>query len=176
MERLFHYLMSLIAHAADLPAEFWKPFFTKHCSALTGISSPEPSAEMCRPDVERMGQHEDGTMLTILYHENPANGEEHLQVKCDGEWQAAPAREGTLLINIGQLLEIVTNGRLKATRHRVVMPEKPEGSYRISLVFYCNPNHDSVFEVLPSCLREGQKPRRFDYQEYVSEYIAKAVA
>jgi isopenicillin N synthase-like dioxygenase len=115
-------------------------------------------------------------MLTILYHEDLANGEGHLQVKCDGEWQAAPAREGTLLVNIGQLLEAVTNGRLKATRHRVVMPGKPEGSHRISLVFYCNPNHDAVFEVLPSCLREDQKPRRLDYQEYLSEQIAKVGA
>ncbi len=176
MEHLFHHLMSLIARAADLPAEFWKPFFTKHCSTLSGTNYPEPPAEMCRPDVERMGQHEDGTMLTILYHENPANGAEHLQVKCDGEWQAAPAREGTLLVNIGQLLEAVTNGRLKATRHRVVMPEKPEGSHRLSLAFFCNPNYNSVFEVLPSCLREGQKPRRFDYQEYFSDYLTKGVA
>ena len=176
MERLFHYLMSLIARAADLPAEFWKPFFTKHGSALSGISYPEPSAEMCRPEAERMGQHADGTMLTILYHENPANGEGHLQVKCDGEWQAAPAREGTLLINIGQLLEIVTNGRLKATKHRVVMPERPEGSHRLSLVFFCNPNLNAIFEVLPSCLPEGQEPHRFNYQEYVSEYLAKAAA
>ncbi|HYO71047.1 MAG TPA: 2-oxoglutarate and iron-dependent oxygenase domain-containing protein [Archangium sp.] len=176
MEHLFHHLMSLIARAADLPGEFWKPFFTRHCGALTGIGYPEPPAELCRPDVERMGAHEDGTMLTILYHENLANEEGHLQIKCDGEWRAAPAREGAFLVNIGQLLEKITNGRLKASRHRVVMPEKPEGSHRLSIVFYCNPNHDAVFEVLSSCVPEGQKPRRFDYQAYVSEYLAKATA
>jgi isopenicillin N synthase-like dioxygenase len=173
MERLFHHLMSLIAIAAELPGDFWKPFFTKSCTALSGINYPEPPAELFQPGVERLKAHADFNVLTLLQHENPPNGCSHLEVEVDGQWRGVPARQGSFIVNIGEVLQIVTNGRLKATKHRVVMPERREGSQRLSLVFFCNPNHDAVFDVLASCLGVGEAPRRLDYQQYLTDIFAR---
>lgn len=54
-----------------------------------------------------------------------------------GEWIDAPAFPGTFVVNIGEMLELATNGYLKATLHRVISPLR--GTDRISLPFFFNP-------------------------------------
>jgi len=53
--------------------------------------------------------------------------------------------EGTVLVNIGLLLETWTNGRLRATRHRVVRPTPEE---RMSLVLFVHPDENVVVKPL----------------------------
>jgi len=173
MERLFEHLIVHLAIAADLTEDFWVPLFSKSSSALSGINYPEPPAELFKPGVARLVAHADLNVLTILQHENPVNGDAHLEVQIDGRWQGAPAKEGTLLVNIGEVMEKITHGRLRATQHRVVMPEQREGSRRLSLVFFSNPNHDAVFETLPCCVPPGERPQRFTYVDYITSYFSK---
>lgn len=83
-----------------------------------------------------VGGHKDAGVLTLLYVEPGKGG---LQVEHDGEWIDAPPLDGALVVNIGELLEVATNGYLKATVHRVVSPEG-DGE-RISVPFFFNPNY-----------------------------------
>ncbi|WP_137121927.1 isopenicillin N synthase family dioxygenase [Segeticoccus rhizosphaerae] len=81
-----------------------------------------------------VGEHKDSGVLTLLFVEP---GKAGLQVERDGEWIDAPPVDGALIVNIGELLEVATDGYLKATVHRVITPQ-PDTD-RISIPFFFNP-------------------------------------
>jgi isopenicillin N synthase-like dioxygenase len=91
-----------------------------------GESGPEPK--------QGVGSHRDGGVLTLLLVEPGKGG---LQVEYNGTWIDAPQVPGTFVVNIGEMLELATNGYLKATLHRVISPIR--GTDRISLPFFYNP-------------------------------------
>lgn len=65
-----------------------------------------------------VGAHRDSGVLTLLLAEPGSKG---LQVRAarDGGWVDVPGRDGAFVVNIGELLEVATNGYLRATEHRV---------------------------------------------------------
>lgn len=173
MERLFDHITGLIGLAADLPQNFWKPFFSKHCSALTGVYYPEPAREHCNNAIRRLAEHADPNLLTILSPGEMANGEHALEIKHEGGWHPVPARPGCFIVNIGDMMEFISNGRLKATRHQVVTPRERAGSERLSVVYFGNPNYDTEFETFPSCLPTGAAPRKLSYTGFLEELLGR---
>jgi len=100
-----------------------------------GESNPEPK--------QGVGSHRDGGVLTLLLVEPGKGG---LQVEYQGKWIDAPQVPGTFVVNIGEMLELATNGYLKATLHRVISPLR--GTDRISLPFFYNPALDATMPQL----------------------------
>ena len=96
-----------------------------------GESDPDPK--------QGVGSHRDGGVLTLLLVEPGKGG---LQVEHQGRWIDAPQVPGTFVVNIGEMLELATNGYLKATLHRVISPLR--GTDRISLPFFYNPALDAT--------------------------------
>jgi len=90
-----------------------------------------------------VGSHRDGGVLTLLLVEPDKGG---LQVEYQGRWIDAPQVPGTFVVNIGEMLELATNGYLKATLHRVISPAR--GTDRISLPFFYNPALDAAMPQL----------------------------
>ena len=86
-----------------------------------------------------VGAHKDPGVLTLLMVEPGKGG---LQVEHDGGWLDVPVVPGAFVVNIGELLEVATDGYLRATVHRVVSP--PEGETRLSIPFFFNPALDST--------------------------------
>lgn len=69
-----------------------------------------------------LSPHTDGVGMTLLLHVNDVQG---LQIRKDGEWFSVQALPGALVVNIGDVLEILTNGKYKSIEHRAVInPEK----------------------------------------------------
>lgn len=98
-----------------------------------------------------MGAHTDYECFTILHQGGPG-----LQVLSpDREWIEAPPLDGTFTVNIGDMLEAWTNGRLRATLHRVVN----DGRERFSLPFFVAADYDAVIAPLPQLVPAGQRPR-----------------
>ena len=91
-----------------------------------------------------VGWHTDFGVLTLLLVEPGTRG---LQVEHDGRALDVPPVEGTLIVNIGEMLEWATDGYLKATRHHVLAP--PAGTDRISVPYFHNPSLDAVFPRIP---------------------------
>ena len=91
-----------------------------------------------------VGWHTDFGVLTLLLVEPGTRG---LQVEHDGRALDVPPVEGTLIVNIGEMLEFATDGYLKATRHHVLAP--PAGTDRISVPYFHNPALDAVFPRIP---------------------------
>lgn len=85
-----------------------------------------------------VGAHKDGGFLTLLYQSDRGG----LQVEAaDGTWIDAPPLPGAFVVNIGELLELASDGYLKATVHRAVSP--PEGTDRVSMGFFMGANLDA---------------------------------
>ncbi len=65
----------------------------------------------------------------------------------EGQWIDAVPREGTFVVNIGELLELASNGYLRATVHRVETP--PAGIDRLSIAFFLGARLDAVVPLYP---------------------------
>ncbi|WP_445178000.1 isopenicillin N synthase family dioxygenase [Pseudomonas sp. McL0111] len=103
-----------------------------------------------------VGAHKDSGFLSFLLQDQQAG----LQVEIEeGRWIDALPRENTLVVNIGELLELASNGYLRATVHRVVSP--PVGSERLSIAFFLGAQLDAVVPLYPlptALLREARGP------------------
>jgi isopenicillin N synthase-like dioxygenase len=93
-----------------------------------------------------VGPHKDSGCLTLLLQDT----QPRLQVWARddtggapdaGRWIDAPPLPGTLIINLGEVLEILSNGYLRATIHQVVSP--PQNMDRLSVAFFLSPRLDA---------------------------------
>jgi isopenicillin N synthase-like dioxygenase len=94
------------------------------------------------PD-QGVGAHKDYGFLTLLLQDEQGG----LEVASrDGRWQRVEHRPGAFVVNLGELLELATDGYLVATAHRVrTPPHEP----RYSIPFFYNPRLDAVIDPLP---------------------------
>ncbi|HEY0446976.1 MAG TPA: 2OG-Fe(II) oxygenase family protein, partial [Allosphingosinicella sp.] len=98
----------------------------------------------------RAGAHEDINTITLLLGAEEAG----LQLlDRDGRWLPVAPKEGELVVNIGDMLQRLTNNVLKSTSHRVVNPP-PErhGKARYSMPFFLHFRPDFLIETLPGCV------------------------
>ncbi|MCL9982454.1 MAG: isopenicillin N synthase family oxygenase [Erythrobacter sp.] len=98
----------------------------------------------------RAAAHGDINTITLLLGAEEAGLE--LLTK-QGEWLPIPAAEGALVINVGDMLERQTNGRLRSTTHRVVNPRGDAAlRSRYSMPFFLHFRPDFLIEALPECI------------------------
>ena len=137
----------LVEECLDLsPGSLTRLFNNSPFSRLKITSYPPPPLESdTSTNLQGVGAHKDGVFMTYLLQ-----GGEHncLEVQNkSGAWIAVPPVPGTLVINIGRILEILTHGVCTATTHRVLL--EPKGFYtsdgkplgpRLSLPFFQHVN------------------------------------
>ena len=102
-------------------------------------------------EVEGLGMHTDMSCVTIVYQDK-AGG---LQVRSEeGEWVDISPCEGTLLVNIGDMLQAWSNERLRSSEHRVVL-RRTRGRSRFSLAFFWCFGDDKVVAAPDEVVGEG---------------------
>ncbi|MGL5811925.1 MAG: isopenicillin N synthase family dioxygenase [Aeromonas sp.] len=102
-----------------------------------------------------VGAHKDPGYLTLVMQDDQSG----LEVEMANGWISAPPLPGALVVNIGELLELASNGYLKATLHRVKSP--PPGVSRLSLAFFMAARLDATVPLLslsPELAAEAQGP------------------
>lgn len=97
--------------------------------------------------------HADFGCITLLLQDH--NGGLQIRGK-DGVWLDAPPIPGTLIVNIGDLLQRWSNDRLKSTIHRVM---NTSGNKRHSIAVFCDPDTDAVIDPQDMNLPAGHQPR-----------------
>lgn len=146
-------LLRAFAQALSLPENAFDPLYgDKPNEHIKLIRYPGRHAQQSRQGV---GAHKDSGFLSFLLQDQPG-----LQVEVEeGRWIDAAPRPDTLVVNIGELLELASNGYLRATVHRVVSPSL--GSERLSLAFFLGAQLDAVvpvFPLAPELLRDAHGP------------------
>lgn len=102
-----------------------------------------------------VGAHKDSGLLTFVLQDEVGG----LQVETAAGWVDAVPRPGTFVVNIGELLELASNGYLKATVHRVASP--PAGRDRASIAFFLGARLDAEVPLLalpPALAAEARGP------------------
>lgn len=104
----------------------------------------------------RAAAHEDINAITLLLGAQEAG----LQLLTrSGTWMDVSPGPDELVVNIGDMLQRLTNGRLRSTSHRVVNPAPERASKaRYSMPFFLHFRSDFVIEALPSTVPAGEKP------------------
>ena len=148
-------LRALALHI-ELPEDYFADKTDSGNSILRPIHYPPITADDI-PNV-RAGAHEDINLITLLVGASAA-GLEVLSKK--GEWVPFTSDADTIVVNIGDMLQRLTNHVYPSTTHRVVNPpgdaaRKP----RYSTPFFLHPNPDFVIDVLPSCVT-ADNPSRY---------------
>ncbi|WP_205480390.1 isopenicillin N synthase family dioxygenase [Sphingomonas arenae] len=113
---------------------------------------PEPTGEHIRA-----GAHEDINTITLLLGAEEAGLE---LLTRDGRWIPVSPKPGELVINIGDMLQRLTNGKLRSTSHRVVNPAPDRASHaRYSMPFFLHFRPDFMIEALPGTVPAGEEPK-----------------
>ena len=90
--------------------------------------------------------------MTLL----PPNKVQGLSICCRRRWMDAPGVEDAFVVNGGDILHRWTNERFLSTPHRV---RNVSGELRYAIPFFCDPNHDTIIECLPSCQSADSPPK-----------------
>ncbi len=119
----------------------------------------------------RAAAHEDINTITLLLGAEEAGLE--LKTK-DGRWIPVSPKPGELVINIGDMLQRLTNGVLRSTSHRVVNPAPDRASHaRYSMPFFLHFRPDFMIEALPGTVPAGEQPKwaPISSHEYLQERL-----
>lgn len=133
-------IVRALALSLGQPADVFEPIYTGRPNYLLKVVR-YPGTNNTDSD-QGVGAHKDSGFVTVLLQDRIGG----LQVKGKDGWIDAPPIEGTFVINIGELLEMATNGFLLANVHRVVSPAGDQD--RLSIPFFLGARFDAVVPVL----------------------------
>ena len=107
----------------------------------------------------RAGQHEDINLITLLMGAS-AEGLEVLDKK--NNWIPITALPNQLVVNVGDMLQRLTNNVLRSTTHRVVNPPKDQwGTTRFSIPFFLHPTSEMRLDCLGNCVTK-ENPKMYE--------------
>jgi len=165
-------LLQAIATYLSLEEDYFEKFVINGNSILRAIHYfPIEHPEQLAADAVRAGAHEDINLITLLIGAS-ADGLEVLTR--DGEWYPVKAKGEDIVVNVGDMLQRLTNNKLKSTTHRVVNPPlELMKTSRFSVPFFLHPKASMSLACLPSCI-SAKHPKAYpDYTagEYLNERL-----
>ena len=156
LDQLGSRVLCALALHIGLPEDF----FADKTNVGNSILRPIHYPPITTPDVPnvRAGAHEDINFITLLVGASAAG----LEVRShEGEWVPFTADEDTIVVNIGDMLQRLTNHAYPSTTHRVVNPPGEKAREpRYSTPFFLHPNPDFLIDVLPSTIT-ADNPNRY---------------
>ena len=162
-------VLKAIARYLDIDEDYFEDAVRDGNSVLRALHYPpqtEPTGEHLRA-----GAHEDINAITLLLGAEEAGLE---LLTRDGRWIPVSPRPGELVINIGDMLQRLTNGKLRSTSHRVVNPTPDRASKaRYSMPFFLHFRSDFAIEELPQTVPAGEQPKwpRITANDYLQERL-----
>ncbi|XP_060200974.1 feruloyl CoA ortho-hydroxylase F6H1-3-like [Lycium barbarum] len=120
-----------------------------------------------------VGRHSDVSTLTILLQDN-IGGLYVKKLDSDDTWVHVPPIDGAIVINVGDALQIMSNGKYKSIEHRVMANGN---NNRISVPIFVNPKPNDLIGPLKEVLeKNGEEPiyKQVLYSDYVKHFFRKA--
>jgi len=158
LEKTGLYMLKAIALYLNLPEGYFDDKVTNGNSILRAIHYyPIENPDAVPADAVRAAEHGDINLITLLMGAS-ADG---LQVlRRDGKWIPITALPDQLVVNVGDMLERLTNKKLKSTIHRVVNPPREHmNTPRYSIPFFMHPRSEMSLAALPSCV-DAENPKQ----------------
>ncbi|CAI0418414.1 unnamed protein product [Linum tenue] len=164
LEKLARCLLSFMARNLGLESEKLLTLFNEGLQSMR--MNYYPPCEQANK-VIGLAPHSDGSGLTLLTQVNEVQG---LQIRKDGKWVPIHPIPGAFIVNIGDVLEIMSNGEYKSIEHRaVVNPEKE----RLSIATFHSPNFSATIGPLSNLLTKDKKGQAPNYKSISHEDYLK---
>ncbi len=162
-------LLQAIALYLGLEEHYFDQYVHNGNSILRAIHYPPITQEPA--SAIRAEQHEDINLITLLVGAS-ADGLQILSKA--GEWVPVTSLPEQIVVNVGDMLQRLTNNRLKSTTHRVVNPPREKwGSPRFSIPFFLHPKSSMGLRCLDSCV-DAAHPKAYEDAtagEYLDERL-----
>lgn len=170
MDRFGLEILRAIALYLGLPLDFFDAKVECGNSILRLLHYPPVTADSAGV---RAGAHEDINVITLLLGAEEAGLE--LRDR-EGRWLPIAPPPGCVVVNIGDMLQRLTNHVLPSTTHRVVNPPPTRaGIARYSMPFFQHFRPDYLIETLPSCITAAQ-PNRYPMPITADGYLRQRLA
>ncbi|HET7843345.1 MAG TPA: 2-oxoglutarate and iron-dependent oxygenase domain-containing protein [Xanthomonadales bacterium] len=170
LDKLGTRVLRALALHIDLPEHYFDDKTNFGNSILRPIHYP-PITDANIPNV-RAGAHEDINFITLLVGASAAGLE---VLTREGKWLPITTQGDTIVVNIGDMLQRLTNHVYPSTTHRVVNPPGEQARQpRYSVPFFLHPNPDFLIESLPSCItadNANRYPTPITSHEYLMERL-----
>lgn len=174
IEKLAERLLDILCENLGLEQGYLKKAFAGS-GGLPTFGTKVSSYPPCpRPDlVDGLRAHTDAGGVILLFQDDQVSG---LQLLKDGRWVDVPPMRHAVVVNVGDQLEVITNGRYKSVMHRV--RTRADGN-RMSIASFYNPGADAVIfpakELVAGKEKEGVKEEevypRFVFEDYMDLYV-----
>ncbi|MDN3668825.1 2-oxoglutarate and iron-dependent oxygenase domain-containing protein [Echinicola jeungdonensis] len=153
-------MLQAIALHLGLPEDYFEDKVAFGNSILRPIHYfPIEDPEAVPSDAVRAAEHGDINLITLLMGAS-ADGLEVL--RNDGQWIPITALPDQLVVNVGDMLERLTNKKLKSTIHRVANPPKEKmNTSRYSIPFFMHPRSEMDLTCLENCI-DDEHPKQFE--------------
>lgn len=172
LEKAGKHILNAISVYLGLPETYFEDKVHNGNSILRGIHYfPIENPDALPSDAVRAGAHEDINLITLLIGAS-ADGLEVLTR--EGEWFAIKAQGEDIVVNVGDMLQRLTNNKLRSTTHRVVNPPREMmKSSRYSVPFFLHPKSNMDLNCLDLCI-DADHPKAYDditAGEYLDERL-----
>lgn len=158
-------MLSAMAIDLGLPANWFDNTINYGNSILRPIHYPPVDPNQAATGAVRAAQHEDINLITLLI----GSQEQGLEILTrGGEWIPVATLPGSIVVNVGDMLQRLTNHVYRSTTHRVINPPDQDMSRsRYSVPFFLHPNPDFEIKTLPECISADNPDR---YPESISSH------
>jgi isopenicillin N synthase-like dioxygenase len=166
MDKVGARILSSIALYLGLAADWFDPAIEDGNSVLRLLHYPPiiGATDGCI----RAGAHEDINLITLLLGAEEAGLE---ILRPDGSWMGVSPPEGGLAVNVGDMLQRLTNHVLPSTTHRVVNPVGERSQYsRYSMPYFLHLRSDFPIATLPQCVT-ADNPNRYPEAILADDYL-----
>jgi isopenicillin N synthase-like dioxygenase len=165
-DRVGGLILDRIALHLGLVEDWFRPVVSGGNSVLRLLHYP-PLADF-RGEAIRAGAHEDINLITLLLGTEEAG----LELRDSGsQWVTIAPPQGALVVNIGDMLQRLTNHTLPSTTHRVRNPRGTRAGFsRYSMPFFLHPRSDFRIETLPGCVTPDN-PDRYPQGITADDYL-----
>ncbi|CAL5088070.1 unnamed protein product [Urochloa decumbens] len=173
LEALAERLLDLLCENLGLEKGYLARAFRGPSTGAPTFATKVSSYPPCpRPDlVKGLRAHTDAGGIILLFQDDRVGG---LQLLKDGGWVDVPPTRHSIVVNLGDQLEVITNGRYKSVVHRVVA--QPDGN-RMSIASFYNPGSDAVIFPAPALVKDEDAAAgaevypRFVFEDYMKLYV-----
>ncbi|XP_071691858.1 1-aminocyclopropane-1-carboxylate oxidase 3-like [Rutidosis leptorrhynchoides] len=170
LEKLAEELLDLLCENLGLEKGYLKKAFYGSKSKGPNFGTKVSNYPPCpTPDlIKGLRAHTDAGGIILLFQDDQVSG---LQLLKDGEWIGVPPMRHSIVINLGDQIEVITNGKYKSVMHRVLA--QTDGT-RMSIASFYNPGDDAVIYPATALVKkETEKEQvypKFVFEDYMKLY------
>ncbi|CAK9184086.1 unnamed protein product [Ilex paraguariensis] len=170
LEKLAEELLDLLCENLGLEKGYLKKAFygSKGPNFGTKVSNypPCPQPEL----IKGLRAHTDAGGIILLFQDDTVSG---LQLLKDGQWVDVPPMRHSIVINLGDQIEVITNGKYKSVLHRVIA--QTDGN-RMSIASFYNPGNDAVIYPAPTLVEKETEEHKQVYPKFLFDDYMKLYA